>query len=132
MTVGNGLWSGLLVLHDSITEWLDLDLASDAGDLFDSERLLFTGEYARLALAGAHRGLGRDALPLIFLFFTHRSILDRAVGLPFAEHVEGKCAEDRAELSFLAVRVLVNDHVDFEHLANGIPEVSRLVEAPVV
>ena len=34
--------------------------------------------------------------------------------------------------SFLAIVVLVNDHVDLEHLADGIPEVSGLVEAPVV
>ena len=46
--------------------------------------------------------------------------------------MESKGAKDGAELSFLAIVVLVNDHVDLEHLADGIPEVSGLVEAPVV
>ena len=87
---------------------------------------------ARLGLDSACLLLCSKALPLVLLLRAHGSILYRAARLPLTEHMQGESAKDRTKLSLLAVRILVHDHVDLEHLAHSVPEVGGLVEPPVV
>ena len=52
--------------------------------------------------------------------------------LPFAEEMKRKGTKDRTELSFLAIRVLIDNHVDLEDFAQCIPEVSWPRESSIV
>ena len=87
---------------------------------------------ARLDLDSACLLLCSKALPLVLVLRANSSIFCRAARLPLAEHMQGESAKDRTELSLLAVRILVHNHVDLKHLAHSVPEVGGLVEPPVV